>query len=78
MAGYITSPHANAVGKYLKYTGIFQFEYVDIPELPTATSADEGNVVMVDSNGHYVLGTVSVDNPHYTEINNTTNISEVI
>ena len=30
-----------------------------IPKLPTATSADEGKVIMVDSNGDYVLGTVS-------------------
>lgn len=46
--------------------------------LPTATSADEGKVLMVDSNGDYVLGTVVSGSPHYTEINNTTNISEVI
>lgn len=30
-----------------------------MPSLPTATSADEGKVLMVDSNGDYVLGTVS-------------------
>lgn len=31
--------------------------------LPAATSADEGKVLMVDSNGDYVLGTVSASSP---------------
>lgn len=31
----------------------------EIPKLPTPTSADEGKVLMVDSNGDYVLGTVA-------------------
>jgi len=31
----------------------------EIPKLPAATSADEGKVLMVDSNGDYVLGTVA-------------------
>ena len=66
MTGYITSPNINAIGKFLKYTGVFQFEYVDVRELPAATSADEGKVVMVDSNGDYVLGTVSGGTPNYT------------
>lgn len=41
-----------------------------IPKLPTATSADEGKVVMVDSNGDYVLGTVQGEQyiiPYATE-----------
>ena len=43
-----------------------------IPSLPTATSADEGKVLMVDSNGDYVLGTVSGGIPNYIPLNTNT------
>ena len=37
-------------------------------ELPVATSADEGKVLMVDANGKYTLGTVQGGSPHYAEV----------
>jgi len=40
----------------------------EIPKLPTATSADEGKVLMVDANGDYTLGTVQGGSPHYAEV----------
>jgi hypothetical protein len=47
-----------------------------IPSLPTATSADEGKVLMVDSNGDYVLGTVAGGTPHYGVITNISSVEE--
>ena len=48
-----------------------------IPKLPTATSADEGKVVMVDSNGDYVLGTVQASSPIPYAGSNSNNIATV-
>lgn len=51
--GYITSPHANAVGKFLKYTDIFEFEYEDVLQVPSPTASEVGKVLTAEGAGMY-------------------------
>lgn len=58
-SGYMLTPTTSDIDKFLKYTNS-GFEWQNIPtELPTVTSADAGKVLMVDSNGDWVVGNPS-------------------